>query len=312
MLLEDQLEPLARDIADLLATTDATPGSAWAGYHRNQDLIPDRRTEDDKIVYRRASNHEGMLMFEDIKWRDPDPAKLVFHPVIVLESTRRSSDAIEFPNDTDIEQSFTLNREFSNGESEDAAIQAGFSVENTYKWEAGGEAAQFKVSQEFKTTVSAEWTNQTGTSKDTKVGGEFPIIAPPRTLVSARLEWEEQTQQRRITGFRDVDMKIIIGRRQKYRKYDSRKARKTTRYRWTKGSPRTWDSLDHLIAVIEKRGSPTFQLYDHYARRRVNPVYAERLIANRRNNVDMLTPQFKGAQSIRPVIVDSGSTLDDE
>ena len=296
MLLEDQLEPLARDIADLLATTGATPGSAWAGYHRNQDLIVDRRREDDKVVFRRATNHEAMLMLEGIRWNDPDPNAMKFHPLIVLSSTPRASDSLSIPNNTSVAQSATLSREFANGESESAAVEAGFAVENTYKWEAGGEASQFKVSQEFKTTISSQWTKQTGNTKDTKVGGDFPVIAPAYTHVEARLEWLEQEQQRRITGYREVDCKIVIGRRQRKRRGG---------YRWTSGSPRVWDSIEHLIAVIEKRGSPRHQLYDHYARRDINPVYAKRLKDNRRMHVDILTPPFKGAQHIKVALLES-------
>ena len=298
MLLEDQLKPLARDIADLLATTGATPGSAWEGYHRDQDLVVDQRREDDKVVFRRATNHEAMLMLEGIRWNDPDPNEMVFHPLIVLSSTPRASDSLSIPNNTSVAQSATLSREFANGESEAAAVEAGFVVENTAKIEAGGEAAQFKVSQEFKTTISSQWTKQTGNTKDTKVGGNFPVIAPSFTHVEARLEWLEQEQQRRITGYREVDARIVIGRRQ-HRK---------GKYRWTSGSPRVWESLDHLLAVIEKRGSPTYQLYDHYAHRNINPVYAERLNANRRMDVDIMTPPFKGAQHIKVALLESRPT----
>ena len=304
MLLEDVLEPVARDIADFLSTTGAAAGSSWKDYHRNEDLIPLKRWSDDAVGFVRAKNHEARLVLSNIKERDPDPKTLIFHSPIVLESERKATASIEISNlDGDLPQSYTFKKQFKTGSSEEAAVQAGFSVEDTTKAEVGGEASQFKLSKEFKTTVSSQWTNATGTTKDETTGGDFPLIAAPRTYVKAFLQWEEQTLQRRIECDGTYDFKIELGRYHRYKKYDAGKARRTTRESWTSGSPVRWESLEHLIAVAEKRGSIHYARYEHYAKYRdLNPVYMERIRAARQQHIDRLTPAYKGAAAIKVVI----------
>lgn len=309
MLLEDTLEPLVRDIADFLCTTGGAASSAWQGYTRNEDLVPLKRYADDVVEYVRATNHEAKIVCSNIREIDPDIDTIVFHNPLVLESEPKTSAAVEIDNRTGSkEQSFTFRKEFKNNENESKAVEAGFSLENTATVTAGGEAAQFKVSQEFKTTVSSAWTDQSGKSKEDTTGGEFPLIAPPHTYVKGFLQWEEQTLQRRIECYGSYDMKIEMGRYQRFKKYNARKAKREWRYRWASGSPVSWDSLEHLIAVVEKRGSIHHAHYELYSRLGyVNPAYMERIKAARRQYIDRLTPPYKGAAGIK-VIIDESKT----
>lgn len=307
MLLEDALEPLARDIADFLVKTEGAAGSSWGRYTRDEDLVPLKRHSDDVVEYVRATNHEARIILSNIRPVDPDPNTIVIHDPIVLSSEAKASASAEIDNrGGSREQSYTFRKEFRDGENESKAVEAGFSVENTAKIEAGGEASQFKVSQEFKTTVSSAWTNQTGKSKEQITGGEFPLIAPAHTYVKGFLQWNEQTLQRRIECYGSYDMKIELGRFQRYKKYNARKAKKEWRHRWASGSPVQWDSLEHLMAVAERRGSVHFNKYEHYARfSYLNPVFMERIRASRRQHIDQLTPAFKGAAGIKVVIEES-------
>ena len=290
MLLEDQLEPVAREIAHFLCQTGGAVGSSWYGYKREEDLIPLVRRRDDTVVYIRASNHEGRFVLSNIRSVDPDPKTIIFHNPIVLKSETKAGDTQELQNNTSAQQSMEFYREWKNGEAEEAAVQAGFAVESTTKIEAGGEASQFKVSQEFKTTVSANWSKQTGRTKDNTVGGRFPLIVPPQTYVRAQLQWEEQVQQRRIECFGAYDFRIEMGRYHQKRK------------RWTSGSPVAWDSLEHLLAVVEQRGLVGHARYEHYARRNLSPVSLWGIRKARRVQIDRMTPPFMGATNIRVII----------
>ena len=97
-LLEDQLEPLARDIADFLSTTGGSAGSSWKGYHRNEDLIPLKRDRDDLVAYVRSRNHAARIVFYDIHEVDPDPDTIKFHDPIVLKSERKATASVELNN----------------------------------------------------------------------------------------------------------------------------------------------------------------------------------------------------------------------
>lgn len=312
MLLEDTLEPLARDIADFLCTTGGGAGSSWDNYHREEDLVSLERHRDDLVEYVRSTNHEARITLSNIRPVDPDPNTIVFHSPIILSSEPRVTASEEINNKSSREQSYIFKKEFQTGENESNAVEAGFSTESTTTIEAGSEASQFKVSQEFKLTVSSAWTNQTGKSKGEITGGEFPLIAPANTYVKGFLQWEDQTLQRRIECYGLYDMKIEIGRYQRYKKYNARKARKKWRYRWASGSPVYWDSLEHLIAVAERRGSVNHNRYRHYARYpNLNPVYMQRIKASRMQHIDRLTPPFKGAAGIRVVITETVTSNDD-
>ena len=295
MLLEDTIEPVVREIAEFLSRTGGHAGSVWDGYTADEDLIPFERVSDDLVEFVRSRHHEARLRIFNIRETDPDPKTIKFHPTIVLASDPKATASISIDNTGNDRASepFIWEKEWRTGESESAAVEAGFSLESKTTISAGGEASQYKVSQEFKAVVSSAWTNQTGRTKDQTTGGRFPLVAGPESIVEGFLRWNEQTLQRRIECYGAYDFGIQMGRRHKPRKKG---------WRWASGSPVTWDSLEHLLAVAEKRGSVHHPRYQHYARMDVAPSLIESIRLKRRVHIDRLTPPFQGADGIKVVI----------
>ena len=291
-LLEEILEPVAREIADLLVQSGASGASTWRGYTRNEPLKALKRDRDDQIDFVRSRNGDARLRLTKIRPVDPDPKSIVIHPPIVLESKPRVSASQEINNRTSEEQSFIFKKEFKTGQSEESSVQAGFSVEHTTSIKAGGEASQFEVTEEFKQTVSSEWSRQTGRSKEETTGGEFPLIAAPWTYVRGHLAWDDQKLQRRIECYGTWDFGIEFGRRRRVKRGRNR------RWEWSSGKV-SWESLEQLLAVAQRRGSVKDDCYEYFAQHRASSKALERIDQKRRSHIDRLTPPFKGAASIR-------------
>lgn len=295
-LLEDQHEPCARAIAHFLASTDAPIGSSWADYEADEDLVPLQRREDDLVEYVRASNHEARMRLVGIKEREPDPSTIVVHEPIVLSSVPKASASIRIDNSAAERESepYVWTKEFATGESEASAIEASV-VSETWgeaKVSGGIKVAEAEASTGFRNTLTAAWSRQTGRTRNQKTGGRFPLVAGPHSIVDGFLQWNEQTLQRRIEMDAMSDFGVEIGRRR----------RRKGRWKWTSGSPQWWESIEHLIAVAEKRGSVHHALYEHYARRFVGQPRIEAIKRSRMRHIDRLTPPFQGADGIRVVI----------
>ena len=301
MLTEDKLEPLAREIAHFLTHNDATPGSRWEGYDRSEDLIPFKRVEDDLVEFVRATNNQARFRLLRIREIAPDPDTIKFHPSIVLHSEPKAEASFTIDNLHSKRESepHIFHKSFRTGSSEADAIEAGWQVETWAKASVsasgGVGVAEAKASAEtgWRSTLSAAWSRQTGKTRDEETGGSFPFVAGPHSLVEAYLQWEEQTKQRRIECDASYDFAIEIGRRHKPRRGG---------WRWATGSPLYWDSLEHLIAVAEHRGSVHHALYEDFSRRPIDHEGIARIQALRLRHIDRMTPPFSGADNIKVVI----------
>ena len=296
-LLEDQLEPCARAIAHFLVATGAPIGSAWKGYHHSEDLISFKRREDDLLEFVRSHNHEARLHLLKITEREPNLESIKVHEPIVLKSIPRATSNIRIENrDSDrSSEPYIWNKEFATGESEANAIEASVVSETWGEAKASGSigVAEAEASTGFRNTLTAAWSRQTGRTRAQRTGGSFSLVAGPGDIVEGFLQWNEQTLQRRIEMDAVTDFAVEIGRRRK-RKGD---------WKWTSGSPRYWDSLEHLIAVAERRGSVHHALYEHYAHNNIPKTSLIKQIQDKRlRHVDMLTPPYQGADGIRVVI----------
>ena len=305
MLLEDQLEPVARAIADFLSQTGGHAGSSWAGYDFREDLIPLARKKDDEVEYVRARNHQARLQLFNVHEVAPDPKTIVIHPSIVLESEPKATTSITINNLKNSEPSepFVWNKEWRTGESEANAVEAGWQHESWGKASVSGGVegvAEAEAEAGFKDVVSAAWSQQTGRTKDIKVGGVFPLSAGPFSLVEGFLRWNEQTLQRRIECYALQDFGIRMGRRSKHKRKP---------WGWNSGSPIEWASVEHLLAVMEHRGSVHHARYEYYSRKTLHPNYVRRINERRRLHIDRLTPPFMGADGIKIVIkkIETGS-----
>ena len=310
MLTRDRIEPLAREIAHFLVLCNAPVGSTWrdAGrsplYQRGEDLMPLQQRRDEDVEFVRAWHKEGRVHMLGITEQAPDPSTIVVHPEIVLSSTPKAGTTITIDNlagAIDSEPQ-TVTKAFRDGETEADAVSASLKNES---WaiasaEAGVEAgpASAKASAETgtRTTIEAAWNRQTGRTRERVTGGSFPFRAEAGTYVEARIEWNEQTKQRRIECAAKVDCRIEIGRRR----------RRKGRWGWTGGSPQQWASIDHLVAVAEKRGRVEHALYEHFAKLSMNceqQESLERIKQLRLQKVDRLSEAYTGNDDIKIAIV---------
>ena len=248
-LLEDKLEPCAREIAHFLVATGAPIGSAWDGYYRDEDLIVLERREDDLVEFVRAANWQARMRLFNVHETEPDPDSIRFHPSIVISSEPKASASVVIENLRNDRPSepYVWSKDFGTGASEANAVEASV-VNETWgeaKVTAGIKVVEGEASAGFRTTLRAAWNRQTGLTRDERTGGRFSLVADPFSEVEGFLQWNEQTLQRRIEMDAKYDFGVQIGRRKK----------RKGNWHWTSGSPSTWDSLEHLIAVAEKRGS---------------------------------------------------------
>ena len=261
MLLEDKIEPLVREIAHFLDITGAGAGSTWKGYRRDEDLKPWRRKKNDEVDFGRSNNTQARFEINKIRDLEPLPGTYIIHPEIVLEDKQKYGASVLIDNlNSDSESGAkTLSIEFADGETEADAISTSMknelwataSVEA--KVEAGPASAEAKVESGWKNTIELAWNKQTGKSRDTKISFTSEESAPPRTKLEQRLQWNEQTKQRRIQCSAMVDFDFMVGR--------------WSHGDWNTGSPVRWESIEHLIAVAEKRGRVEHARYEHFSRR---------------------------------------------
>ena len=306
-LIRDEMEPLAREIAHFLVLTGATAGSRWyhhGGYKRGEDLIPHKQSKNDEVWYSREKEWGAQIRLYGILEQAPDPDSIVVHPEIVLHSRHRAGATITIDNlDLAIpSEAHTFYQEFKDGESEASAVSASFKNETwavasaSAKVEAGPASAEASTETGVRNTIELAWEKQTNRSREQTVGGSFPFRAPAHTMIQARLEWAEQTKQRRIECLAIMDCSIEIGRRSKHG--------------WNTASPRRWKSIDHLIAVAEKRGRVEHDGYEHFAGMTLNAAQSASLVRIKKlrlRKVDRLTDPFTGNADIKISIVDMDS-----
>lgn len=320
MLIRDQVEPLAMAIWDALSYTGFV-GGLHADYHDGEDLRPEAMIEDDLVAFRRSSpkgqgskRHGGVRRYTEhtfarlelfnIRSVAPSPGDIKYGDLIVLKSSPRAEAALELDNLRSSQQGGPLEwfKEYATGENEVNAIAASWKLETSVKASASVKAgaglveAEASIETETKNTLGGELSRQTGRSEDTKEGGRFTQHVNPHTYLRAHLEWNEQDLQRRWSGKSVIDCGIRVGNFQDYSKRGHRVRR------WTSGSPLVWDSIEQLLAVMEKRGSVHSPGYEYFASHFVHPALIPRIQARRTTVMDRLTDPFKGASSFKVVI----------
>ena len=291
-MLADEIEPTLRNIAHLIVQSGAPISGAWADYTAGEDLIPLRQEADDNLHFVRANEHSARLEAYNIHPIDPDPDSIVFHEPVIQKSKQRATASVEIDNLTGLTpQSYLFKKAFRTGQTEQNAIEAGFSLTSTTTI-GTGDASPYKFSQEFSATVSSAWSQQTGRSSDTETGGEFPMVALPMTKVDGYLTWAEQDMLRQIDCFGSWGFGVKIGRR--------KKSGRKHRWRWYSGALQ-WDSTDQIIATAEGRGSVHFHLFEYWGRNRPAESMLNLVRIRPRIPQTRFVP-YKGADGIRVVI----------
>lgn len=315
MLMEDKVEPLARAIAEFLSLSGIPHGSTWGRtpYRADEDLRALKRTSDTEVSFVRTRGvraHEARIQLRDIREQEPDASTIVIHPEIVLETKPKYGASIVIDNYNSSSRSGPkeLSVSFEDGETEADSLAGAFRAETWATTKASAEAgvefgpASAKASVEtetgFRTTLEAAWSRQTGRTRNTKVEFRSEEFAPPYTRLEQRLQWAEQKKQRRIECVAKIDCEVVVGRR-----IDRGKKG----WAWTTGSPLKWESIDHLVAVAERRGSIHYAGYEYFAKHNLSrdaQGALERIGYFRSINVDRLTSPYSGNADIRIQLID--------
>lgn len=315
MLLEDKVEKLARAIAEFLAHTRLPHGSVWRDppYRAHEDLRPLKRTVDDEVSFVRTRGDRGWqarLQLSSIRELEPDPASIVIHPEIVLDSKPRygATVVIDAYESSSPSGGKDFEVELLDGETELEAVNHAFRTEAWATTKASAEAgvevgpASAKASVEtevgFRTSLESAWNRQTGRTRETRVRFRSTEYAPAWTRLEQRLQWTEQTKQRRIECVARIDCRVVIGRRGTHK----------GKWGWASGSPVVWESVEHLLAVAQRRGSVHHAGYEYFAKDELSPdalAALARIDEARKIKVDRLTPAYPGNADIRIQLVDA-------
>ena len=261
----DILRPFAQSIGRLLSRAGERP-EHWQGYDPSKEaqLTARDQTEDEKISFYRSGHGKddwnGCIELSDIKPDDIVDVKI--HEPVVLKSTPKSSARITLDNPGKEKQSQTLTEEFKYTKNVLDEVKAGFSTtsETTF---GTGEGAAVKFEQKFSVTVASEWTKQTAEGEEHTVNNSFPVICPPYTKMQAWIEWNQSDMRRHTEGYGTYECQVRIGNYNNYKKvYDSKRAKKTRRWRWYNDCQ--WDSIRDLLLSVKGRGSVKFDLAKHF------------------------------------------------
>ena len=171
------------------------------------------------------------------------------------------------------------------------------SLETTFKFAQGGEAAQYKFEQEIKAGFSSTQEMTKGKEEETQRGRtvEFPVHCPPGVDMEY---WSTMTiQPKKIvtTGTGDVDFGFEIGARQ----------HKKGRWSWRRhnNQRRTirFDSYwDEFIPMVKGEGQRHHDCYEHFRNHPAPGWVIQQLTRRLSLPFRHETPPFDGWVTIKP------------
>ena len=256
-------------------------GEAWRTFRNDLprgDLIPQRQTRDDQVGYFWPIDGGAHVWINNIRFLPVDPSECDMRDRIVLASELRAREALPFSNPTREVQETTITHTSGKGGSEIKAITAGFSKKVTVSAKVSGGIdgiAKAEASVVDETTITSAYKDTTGRTYEESAARGYKLRQPAYTAGEGRLTWTDQTCQTRVRGLQAIDCEIEIYWWKAYRKYDARKARKTTRHR--KSHRVVFQSAHQLIAMLEGRGSVHTPFFEHFAGRGIKPWHIDDL-----------------------------------
>ena len=182
-------------------------------------------------------------------------------------------------------------------ESDVRLIGFGQSVEATFKFVQGGEAAQFKFEQEIKTRVESKQETTKGKEKEKQRGrqAEFPAEAAPGVELEHWATMTIQSKKIVTSGAGDVDFGFAIGAR------DFKKGRWF--WRAHKGQRRfiKFDSYwDEFIPMIKGEGARHHDCFAYFREHPAPGWLIDQLTAHLDLPFRHETPKFDGWITIKP------------
>ena len=254
MVRPDLAQPTAEAVGMLLSKVPEKYIERWYGYNPSnskQALYPRKGNTDTKIHYSRKDDWKARIALFNIQ--QTGIKDLVYHEPTVLRSTPRSAVGSTIDNlEGTSSKDQTISKSIEVGKSELDEVKAGFSVAS--KTTIGtGEGASVKVEQEIETTITSEWSKQTGKTETDTTSVDDVTTVDPGTKVQTFFTWDEQDLKRHIEGYAILNCGIQIGKRS------------TEHGRgWHWYADKKWDSIDELVAVVKGNGSTKSDLYSWF------------------------------------------------
>ena len=266
MVRPETVKPFAELVGQCFPNCKDKP-YRWRTFNTKNDAIYARdQDKDDAVHFSRRSDWEARLALYDIAPLDMVDIK-VSKPTTVKTEPRYSA-RVELDNKTGTDQSTTITQLFRNGQQTMNEVKTGLEI-GTKTTVGTGEGSSVKFEQEVETKVTNEWTKQTGITSETEAGGEFPVVVPARSHIQAWVIWNESDLKRHLQGECTFDCKIQAGKRGKKSKYDSKKAKNESYWKWE--GDYTWDSVDEFTSVLRGDGSVNAPLGKFYRDPKIAP-----------------------------------------
>ena len=299
------------DIADTLmnraetiaAICSAVPGDKlwrWGDWTQNKGLrVGNFSDGGTNIGYRRKDDKEALLSFSNIRPADKlRNQKIVTIPV----GKEKVLDLVTIPilnYDGITELPIVYESEFSKLMTAEEALAIGFkqSLETTFTFQQGGDAASVKFEQEIKIGIesSQDSTNTTSTAEGERRLGSISPVCPPGYDITYRLERYVQPAKIRITGIGDVEHGIAIGKHwdKRWKGNHGEGGKKYSRHL-------EWDTFEDFIRVVKGDGRRDMDGTEWFN----NHPASKHLIKKLEEALDMPfeheSPEFNGATKIVP------------
>ena len=254
---------------------------------KKEKLVIYPMKKDDEIWFKRKSDYKGAMLFFNIQPKDIEDIKYA-KPVIV-KSENKASAVIEIDAwDSETQEDYKWSKEFSVGKSESDSLMLGASqsIKNTF---GTGDGSPVKGETEFTTTISSEWTKQTGMTEDKKTGGEYEAHALPGNKKEAFLTWDEQDLKRHVTGHGTFEFGFRIGKRYK-----------SSGKWWWRGS-HGFDSFSEFLSTVSGMGSTSNPFRQYFYNHPLPPKKVQELKDAWPSSPYDQWYEYKGADGIKVV-----------
>lgn len=234
----------------------------WARVYKSnkEKLIPSPMTKDDAIWFTRSGDHKGKICIFSITPKELTDVE--YEKPVVLKSENKATTAIEIDAlKSDTSEKYEWTKTFAVGQSESDSLMIGASqsIKNTF---GTGDGSPVKGETEIETTLSTEWTKQTGKTKETTTGGRYEGEATAGTKKEAFLTWDEQDLKRHVSGKGTFDFGFVIGKRFK-----------SSGKWWWRGSMK-WHTFGEFIDTVSGFGSTKNPLREFFYQ---NPISAKKI-----------------------------------
>lgn len=273
MTLGDKLEPTVREIAHAITGHGPLRHARlyrFDGYTKEEGFHVFRTSDTDRFFFQRKNEPKGWVELANIT---PIPAlsDAVLHPMVVQDEDQVAASAITVKNYTGIDPlEFHYDYAEAKREAESTSENVGVSVTNAIRNMLGtGSGTPVKGESEISTSITAEWSKQQSTSKETGTDERagYSGACSPGVDLKVWATLHRASGYRMMTGMGAMTFSIQIGKR-------ARKHGKKS-HGWF-GSL-YWSRLEDLISVMERKSPIDWDLARHFDEVGADPVLVDPL-----------------------------------